>query len=377
MTSKKTIDEYFMSRALSLAWRGVDGASPNPRVGCVLTKDGRVIGEGYHERRGEAHAEVNALNDAKARGEDIRDATAYVTLEPCSHFGRTPPCAPRLAESGVSRVVVGSLDPNPKVSGAGIEILRGAGLEIAMPCKEKECKWLNRGFFRSFALHRPWVTLKAAAGLDGRMALYNGVSNWITGDVARDWAHLMRAEHDGILVGAGTIRKDNPRLTTRRVCGHSPTRVVLDSHLSIAPGVAPVSYDVLGEGCIVMTTEQKHLAERRKSIEETGAEVVALPANSESDRIDLSLVMAELYAREVRSVMVEGGPKILSSFIKEELCDSLALFSAASVMGEGPGLGDGFSLETMNDVVRLRDVRVRRAGGDILTEGVFQCSPVL
>ncbi|GHS97607.1 riboflavin biosynthesis protein RibD [Synergistales bacterium] len=374
---KNTADEYFMSRALSLAWRGVDGASPNPRVGCVLTKDGYVIGEGYHERYGEQHAEVNALNDAADRGEDTKGATAYVTLEPCSHFGRTPPCAPRLVESGVSRVVVGSLDPNPKVSGAGIDILRGAGVEVTMPCKEKECKWLNRGFFRSFTLHRPWVTLKAAVGLDGRMALLNGVSNWITGDMARDIAHLMRAEHDGILVGAGTVIKDNPKLTARRVCGRSPLRVVLDSHLLISPSVANMSYDVLGEGCLILTLEQNYIAKRRESIEKTGAEVVVLPSCDESGKIDLSLVMAELYKRNIRSVMVEGGPKILSSFIKKKLCDSLTLFKAASIMGEGPGLGDGFSFETMNDIARLRDVKVRRAGDDVLIEGVFRCSPAL
>ncbi|MDR1048642.1 MAG: bifunctional diaminohydroxyphosphoribosylaminopyrimidine deaminase/5-amino-6-(5-phosphoribosylamino)uracil reductase RibD [Synergistaceae bacterium] len=382
MVTKRKIDEYYMSRALSLAWRGVDAASPNPRVGCVLVKDGRVVGEGFHARCGGPHAEAAALADAARRGEDVRGATAYVTLEPCSHYGKTPPCAPRLVEEGIARAVVGAVDPNPKVKGAGIEILQNAGVEVSCPCMEKECKWLNRGFFRSVTLNRPWITLKTASSLDGRMALANGESKWITGETARTWAHLLRAEHDGVLVGSGTIRADDPELTVRRSCGKSPLRIILDSNLSISPDCRAVAGGSEGTGkCLVMTCGSftkngfAENLEKRRALERAGAEVCAVP--EKEARVNLQGVLRELHAREVRSVLVEGGPRVLSAFIEAGLCDSLVLFTAGSVMGEGRGLGDGLSFEQMKDVARLRNVRARRAGSGFLVEGDFQCSPAL
>ncbi|MDR2174989.1 MAG: bifunctional diaminohydroxyphosphoribosylaminopyrimidine deaminase/5-amino-6-(5-phosphoribosylamino)uracil reductase RibD [Synergistaceae bacterium] len=380
MVAKRAIDEYYMSRALSLAWRGTDAVSPNPRVGCVLVREGRVVGEGFHARWGGPHAEIAALGDAAKRGESVRGATVYVTLEPCSHFGKTPPCAPRLAEEGVARVVVGAVDPNPKVRGAGIEILKNAGVEVSLPCMEQECKRLNRGFFRSETLNRPWVTLKAASSLDGKMALANGESKWITGDAARDWAHLMRAEHDGVLVGAGTVRADDPELTVRRSCGKSPLRIILDTNLSISPDCRAVTGGAEGAGrCLVMACGGG--AEKRRALERAGAEVCFVPevcfVSEKEGRVGVEAVLRELHARKVRSVLVEGGPRVLSSFIGAGLCDSLALFAAGSIMGEGHGLGDGLSFERMDGVRRLRDIRVRRAGSDILVEGDFQCSPAL
>jgi diaminohydroxyphosphoribosylaminopyrimidine deaminase/5-amino-6-(5-phosphoribosylamino)uracil reductase len=380
MLTKRKTDEYYMSRALSLAWRGTDETSPNPRVGCVLVGDGRVVGEGFHARCGGPHAEVAALCDAAERKESVRGATAYVTLEPCSHFGKTPPCAPRLVKEGIARVVVGTVDPNPKVKGAGIEILRSAGVEVSFPCMEKECKWLNRGFFRSNTLNRPWVTLKAAASLDGRMALESGESKWITGDAARTWAHLMRAEHDGVLVGAGTIRADDPELTVRRSCGKSPLRIILDTNLSLSASCRAVT-GASGK-CLVMTRSND--AEKRRALELAGAEVCVIPEKEGKEekekkegRVDPEDVLRELHARGVRSVLVEGGPRVLSAFIEAGLCDSLALFIAGSVMGVGHGLGDGLFFEQMKDIARLRNVRTRRAGNDILVEGDFQCSPAL
>ena len=368
MLAKRRMDEYYMRRALSLAWRGTDSTRPNPKVGCVLVREGRVIGEGYHACCGEDHAEVAALNDAAGRGESAKGSTAYVTLEPCSHFGKTPPCAPRLAEEGVTRVVVGSTDPNPKVRGAGLEILKNAGVEVVMPCLEKECKWLNRGFIRSKVLNRPWVTLKAAAGLDGRMAVFSGDSKWITGETARRWAHLMRAEHDGVLVGIGTVLADDPELTVRHACGRNPLRIILDTELSLPPTAR-----VLSGGCLVLTSsddeEKKHLLER------SGAEICTIPGSD--GRVDLNAALRELAGRNVQSLMVEGGARVLSAFIEAGLSDALALFSSASLMGEGHGLGEGIRLQSMRDIVRLREFRVRRAGKDSLLEGIFQCSPAL
>ena len=216
--------------------------------------------------------------------------------------------------------------------------------------------------------------LKAASGLDGKMALSNGESKWITGDVARNWAHLMRAEHDGILVGAGTVRADDPELTVRRSCGKSPLRIILDTNLSLSPDCRAVTGGTEGMGkCLIMTCGGG--LEKRLALERAGAEICVVP--EKKGNVDLEAVLRELHAREVRSVLVEGGPRILSAFIEAGLCDSLALFAAGSVMGKGQSLGDGLSFERMEDVARLKDVRVRRAGSDILVEGIFQCSPAL
>jgi diaminohydroxyphosphoribosylaminopyrimidine deaminase/5-amino-6-(5-phosphoribosylamino)uracil reductase len=271
-------------------------------------------------------------------------------------------------EEGIARVVVGTVDPNPKVRGAGLEILKNAGAEVSVPCLEEACKRLNRGFFRSCTLGRPWVTLKAASGLDGRMALANGESKWITGDVARSWAHLMRAEHDGILVGVGTVLADDPELTVRRSCGKSPLRIILDTALSLPPDSR-----VLTGGCLVMTCAGD--ARKRDALERAGAEICVVP--EKEGRVDLESVLRELHSRQVRSVCVEGGPRVLSAFIGAGLGDSLALFTAASVMGKGIGLGDGLSFESIKDAAHLRNIRVRRAGDDVLVEGDFQCSPAL
>ncbi|MDR1379822.1 MAG: bifunctional diaminohydroxyphosphoribosylaminopyrimidine deaminase/5-amino-6-(5-phosphoribosylamino)uracil reductase RibD [Synergistaceae bacterium] len=371
MIAKRKIDEYYMSHALSLAWRGLDTTSPNPRVGCVLVKEGRVIGEGYHARWGGPHAEVVALNDAAKKGGETKGATAYVTLEPCSHFGKTPPCAPRLVDEGIARVVVGSVDPNPKVKGKGLEILKAAGVEVSFPCLEKECKWLNRGFFRSKTLNRPWVTLKAATGLDGKMALASGESKWITGDTARNWAHLLRAEHDGILVGVGTVRVDDPELTARNTCGKSPLRIILDVDLSL-----PLNSRVLQGGCLIFADgDGSGFSRKKRTLEQAGAEVCVVP--SVGGRVDLKSVLQELTTRQVQSLMVEGGPKVISAFIEAEFCDSLVLFASASLLGEGRGLGEGLRFDSMGNTVRLRETTVRRAGEDLLVEGIFRCSPAL
>jgi diaminohydroxyphosphoribosylaminopyrimidine deaminase/5-amino-6-(5-phosphoribosylamino)uracil reductase len=370
MAAQQTLDEYYMNRALSLAWRGLDETRPNPKVGCVLVKEGHVVGEGYHARWGGPHAEAAALEDAVKKGEEVRGSTAYDTLEPCSHFGKTPPCAPRLVEEGIARVVVGSMDPNPKVRGKGLNILESAGVEVALPCLEKECKWLNRGFFRRQTLNRPWVTLKAAASLDGRMALSSGESKWITGETARAWAHLMRAEHDAVLVGVGTILADDSELTVRHTCGKSPLRIILDTDLTSPPNAR-----ALKEGCLILTGCGD--GEKKRNLERLGVEVCVVPTLRTGTRVDLKAALGELARRDIQSVMVEGGTRVLSAFIEAELCDSLALFMTGSLMGEGPGLGTGLRFGFMKDVVRLKETRTRRVGSDLFLEGIFRCSPAL
>ena len=370
IVSVRKIDEYYMSRALSLASHGQGAASPNPMVGCVIVRDGQVIGEGYHARCGSGHAEVAALGDLARRGGTARGATAYVNLEPCSHFGRTPPCAPRLVEEGVARVVVGMADPDPKVNRGGLEILRTGGVEVDGPCLESECRWLNRGFIRVQTLGRPWVTLKAAAGLDGRMALPHGESRWITAPEARQWAHRMRASHDAVMVGVGTVLQDDPELTVRDAEGESPLRVVVDSRLS-----TPVSAKVvtgLG-GCLIFTCCEDPA--RADALTAAGARVRRAPARG--GRVDLEAVLSSLAEEGVLSLMVEGGAKVLTAFVELGLADSLALFTSCRIMGEGPGIGTGLRLGAMSESLLLRDATVRRVGPDFLTEALFSCSPDL
>ena len=370
IVSVRKIDEYYMNRALSLASRGQGAASPNPMVGCVIVRDGQVIGEGYHARCGLGHAEVAALADLARRGGTARGAAVYVNLEPCSHFGRTPPCAPRLVEEGVARVVAGMADPNPRVNRGGLDILRAGGVEVDGPCLESECRWLNRGFIRVQTLGRPWVTLKAAAGLDGRMALPHGESRWITAPESRQWAHRMRASHDAVMVGVGTVLQDDPELTVRDAEGESPLRVVVDSRLS-----TPVSAKVVtgSGGCLIFTCCEDPA--RADALTAAGARVRRVPERG--GRVDLEAVLSSLAEEGVLSLMVEGGAGVLTAFMELGLADSLALFTSCRIMGEGPGIGTGLRLGAMSESLLLRDATVRRVGPDFLTEALFSCSPGL
>ena len=248
----KTQDEIFMTRALKLAVRGRGCVSPNPLVGCVIVKDNKIIAEGWHKKFGEAHAEINALNYAHDNNIDVTGATMYVSLEPCSHQGKTPPCAFKIVQEGIKKVVIAMQDINPLVNGNGIKILRDAGIEIVTGVCEREARYLNRGFISAFVRKRPYVTLKAAMSLDGKLALKNGDSKWITGLEARTEAHKIRSENDGVLVGVNTILYDDPALTVRLVDGVSPKRIVLDARLNI-----PSNSRVLP--CIILTSENENL----------------------------------------------------------------------------------------------------------------------
>jgi len=363
--SRRKIDEYFMRRALSLALRGTGRTSPNPLVGCVVVRENAVLTEGWHACCGGAHAERAALEHF----DSAEGATIYVNLEPCSHFGRTPPCAPLIAEKGIRRAVVGMIDPDERVSGRGISILREAGLDVETGLLEDECRWLNRGFLRKVRFGRPWVTLKGAVGLDGAMALPSGESKWITSEGARAFAHLLRAEHDAVLVGAGTACADDPELTVRSASGRSPLRVLLDSTLSVSAGAR-----MLGPECIVFTSETAP-PEKTAAVEATGASVVPVPL----DRSGLSIreVLTELVRRGVTRLLVEGGPKVISSFLREGYADSLSLFLSPRLMGCGRTFAGGLSFSCMEETIRLKNCSVKHAGEDFLVEGVPDCSPDL
>lgn len=358
------MDEYFMRRALSLALRGTRRTSPNPLVGCVVVRDGRILSEGYHERCGGAHAERAALD----RLPSAEGATLYVNLEPCAHHGRTPPCAPYIVERGVARVVLGMVDPDERVRGRGMALLEAAGVAVERGVLEEECRWINRGFIRRVTMNRPWVTAKAAVSLDGGMALANGESQWITGPEARTVAHLLRAEHDAVLVGAGTAAKDDPELTVRHTVGPDPLRVILDARCATSPEARAA------KGALVFVgpdADERRCADLRGH----GAEVVAVPGNE--GRLELPFVLVALADRGVSSLLVEGGPTVLSSFIREGLVDAFALFLSPRIMGRNLPIGGDLTFSSMDETLYLRTRTVRAVGDDLLLEGVPVCSPAL
>ncbi len=360
---KSRIDEYYMNCALELAARGRE-CSPNPRVGCVLVRGGEIVGRGWHKKCGGPHAEVNAVRDA---GGAARGATAYVTLEPCSHYGRTPPCADLLIESGVARVVAGMRDPNPKVDGGGIAKLERAGIEVESGVMEAECRWMNRGFIRRMTLGRPWVTLKAAASLDGKIALENGESKWITGPDSRAAVHAMRAESDAVLTGVGTVLADDPQLTVRDAPGRTPLRAVLDRRLR-----TPLGAKILEGGGTVIFTLASAPRDKGEALERAGARVEYL---SEDDF--LASVLDKLCRDGVNYLMVEAGAGVAGAMIKGGFCDELALFAAPKIMGRGLSFADGAAFASMAEVPPLEIREVSRSGDDLLVRGVFACSPDL
>lgn len=349
-------DHEFMARALRLAESGLYSATPNPRVGCVLVRDGTVVGEGWHEKAGGPHAEVHALQSA---GNLARGATAYVTLEPCSHHGRTPPCCEALLATGIGRVVAAMQDPNPLVAGQGLAWLRDAGLAVDSGLLANEARELNIGFVSRMERGRPWVRLKAAASLDGRTALENGRSQWITGPDARRDGHRWRARACAILTGIGTVRDDDPQLTVRDVeTARQPLRVVVDSRLEIDPSARVLQ----GERVLVVAAVENHLL--ASIIEARGAEVIFLP--NDAGKVDLQALMRELAKRGINELHVEAGFKLNGSLLREGLVDELLLYLAPSLIGDASrGL---FNLPALDDLAEKRTLQwrdVRQVGSDL------------
>ncbi|MGF6757329.1 bifunctional diaminohydroxyphosphoribosylaminopyrimidine deaminase/5-amino-6-(5-phosphoribosylamino)uracil reductase RibD [Paraburkholderia sp. GAS42] len=322
-------DFVHMERALALARRGMYTTDPNPRVGCVLVKNGEVIGEGYTQPAGQDHAEIRALKDARSRGHDLRGATAYVTLEPCSHFGRTPPCASALIDAQVERVIAAMEDPNPQVSGRGLTMLRDAGIEVRCGLLEQEARELNIGFVSRMTRGRPWVRMKVAASLDGRTGLPSGESQWITGEAARADGHAWRARASAILTGIGTVKEDNPRMTVRAVdTPRQPLRVLIDSQLE----VPPEAQILVGPPTLVFcgNLDERH-TERAEALRARGAEIVQM-ANA-NGKVDLPAMLKALGERGVNELHVEAGYKLNGSLLREGCVDELLVYLAPSLLG--------------------------------------------
>ncbi len=345
-----------MSRALQLARRGLYTTTPNPRVGCVLVKDGAVVGEGFHERAGEPHAEVHALREA---GERARGATAYVTLEPCSHIGRTPPCVEALIAAGIARVVAAMEDPNPKVAGDGLRRLQAAGIATDCGLLEAEARELNLGFVARMTRGRPWLRLKVAASLDGKTALNNGKSQWITSAEARRDGHRFRARSCAILTGYGTVRDDDPQLSVRDVATtRQPLRVVVDSRLEISPQAK------LLQGAPVLIAAAVDDGEKIAALRVLGAEVVVLP--NAQGKVDLVQLMEELGRRGVNEVVGEAGFKLNGSLLAAGVVDELLFYFAPSLLGDvAQGMFNLPELSDLSGRCELNITDLRRVGRDV------------
>lgn len=355
-------DEIFMREALRIARNAEGRTSPNPLVGAVIVKDGKIIAEGWHRQAGTPHAEIHALNMA---GELARGATLYVTLEPCSHFGRTPPCARAIVESGIKKVIAAMKDPNPKVAGSGFEILRSAGVEVEVGLLEAEARKLNEIFIKWVTKKLPFVTMKFACSLDGKIATVGGESQWISCEASRKFAHHLRDINDAILIGVGTVLADNPSLTTRLVEGKNPVRVIVDSTARTSLDSKVVT-DKSARTIIATTSNAP--PEKISALKNHGVEIITA---GDGERVDLKTLMQELAAQEITSVLIEGGGTIHFSMLSAGLVDKVFAFVAPKIIGGANALTavEGAGFEKLSDAINLKNFTAEKLGEDFLLIG--------
>lgn len=366
-------DARFMKQVLSLARKGWGYTSPNPMVGALVVKDGAVVGRGYHEMVGGPHAEVNALVDA---GERARGATLYVNLEPCNHHGRTPPCTQAILEAGIARVVVAMEDPNPGVAGGGNALLRSQGIAVTTGVMETEARRLNEIFIKFVTTQQPFVILKCAATLDGRIATRTGDSRWVTGKKARAQVHEIRHGVDAIMVGIGTVINDNPRLTTRLSGGRKgldPIRIILDTKLSI-PEDAQVLKAGASDADTILVTGDAVSTAKRKVLRSRGIKVLEAPLREGG--INLNSLVNRLGYIGISSVLVEGGSRVVASVLRSRIVDKILFFYAPKILGgsDGVPISAGPGPDYMRQCVPIRDMSVRGVGDDFLVEGYIDKS---
>ncbi|MDR1311380.1 MAG: bifunctional diaminohydroxyphosphoribosylaminopyrimidine deaminase/5-amino-6-(5-phosphoribosylamino)uracil reductase RibD [Burkholderiaceae bacterium] len=350
--------DAFMRCALDLVTQLPSLISPNPRVGCVIVRDGHIIGQGSTRPPGGNHAEIEALNDAARRGQDVRGATLYVTLEPCAHHGRTPPCVDALITAGIARVVFAMRDPDPRVSGGGMARLQSAGIDVVCGVLEDDARDMNRGFLSRLEKGRPWVRLKIAASLDGITVLPNGESQWITSVEAREDGHRWRARADAILTGIGTVMKDDPQLTVRGVdVPAQPRRILVDSRLSVDPAA-----QILSDGKAWVFSASPDFR-KVALLQERGIEVVTLP--DANWRIDLPAMMRELAKREINEVHVEAGAVLNGALLRADCADELLIYMAPSLLGDGRGLFSLPAPDNPGEGITLAFDEISRVGTDL------------
>ncbi len=359
----KLNDEFYMKLALALARRGLGNTSPNPMVGAVIVKGGKIIGRGYHKRFGGPHAEINAISDAEG---NLNGATLYVTLEPCCHKGKkTPPCLDTLLKDDWERVVIGTIDPNPKVNGKSVEILKQKGIETRVGVLQEECRRLNEVYFKYIQTRMPFVTLKFAQTLDGRIATATGDSKWISSEPSLKWAHRLRSLHDAVLVGVGTVLEDDPQLTVRLVRGRNPLRVVADSRLRI-PLNSKTLKDQENAPTVIVATSQADI-ERKLALNVMGVEVLTVEEDGEG-MVALKDLLQKLGQRNISSVLVEGGATTITSFIRQGLADKVVAIIAPRIMGKGVETVGDLGILKVGRALKLSFDKVYRKGEDVIIE---------
>jgi diaminohydroxyphosphoribosylaminopyrimidine deaminase/5-amino-6-(5-phosphoribosylamino)uracil reductase len=363
MPDEQVIDAQYMQQAIKLARRGLGKVSPNPIVGAVIVRAGRIIAQGYHHHFGGDHAEVDALKKVE---EDVRGSTLYVTLEPCCHRGKTPPCTDAIIKSRIVRVVIGMLDPFPEMRGKSVDILNRHGIETKVGVLEDECRALNEVYLKFITTGLPYVTVKFAQTLDGRIASAMGESRWISSPESLKLAHKLRARHDAILVGVGTVLKDNPELTTRLVKGRNPVRVILDSKLRIPLDAKVLSGQDAARTFVTATPAADKV--RRDALGKMGIEVVTVPSDSQG-RVELKELLKTLAQRQISSVLVEGGAETITAFLRLGLVDKIIAIIAPKIIGKGRDTVGELNITEIGKAYKLSFTRVYRSGEDIVVEG--------
>ena len=357
------MDEFFMRRALKLAKKGEAWVSPNPMVGTVIVKKNRIIGEGYHQKFGDNHAEINAINHAT---ETIEGSTIYVNLEPCTHYGKTPPCIEKIIACKPARVVIGTADPNPLVAGGGIKALKRSSIETTVGILEETCKRINERFFKFIRTGTPFVTLKFAQTLDGRIATSAGHSRWISSEKSLRFVHMLRSHHDAVLIGVGTLIKDDPELTIRLTRGRNPLRVVVDSRLRISPDARVLKNQNMAKTIIATTGHA--VSGKRTLLDKMGIETVVVEQDNDH-RVDLTKLFVELGKRNISSVLVEGGAAVITSLLTEKLTDRVVIIIAPKIVGKGVEAVGDLGIQRMDEALRLTYRKILRKGDDLIVDG--------
>jgi len=361
-----------MRRALKLAEKGWGWTRPNPLVGCVIVRDGEVLAEGYHAALGRAHAERAAIEQAQSQGIDLTDATLYVNLEPCSHFGRTPPCADLIIEHGIARVVVAMIDPNPIVSGRGIQSLRTAGIEVTTGVLESEARRLNEIFIKHITTGKPFVILKAAISVDGKIATHTGESQWISGAQSRKMVHRWRSRAAAILVGINTVLQDDPSLTTR-LHGKKdmdPTRIIVDSKGRLTSHHRVFNPD--SKASVIVATTSAIKPDHAEQLKQAGANILILDGSH--GQVDLPALIDQLGESGIDSILLEGGGRLNEAFLRAGLVDKIMLFMAPKIIGGSASIAcfHGEGIEHLTDAITITDMTVTPIGNDFLIEGYPQ-----
>ena len=359
-----------MKLALELAKKGIGKVHPNPMVGAVIVKDGKILGQGYHKKCGEGHAEVNAFKDAEEKNENVEGAEMYVTLEPCSHFGKTPPCADKIIEKKISKVFIGTLDPNPLVAGRGVKKLKDAGIYVEYGILESECYKLNEVFMKYIVKKEPFVVMKTGMSLDGKIATYSGESKWITEERSREDVHNLRNELTGIMVGINTVLKDNPQLTCRVNGGRNPIRIIVDSTLKI-----PIDCKIVNTAkeveTIIATTDKANL-DKINSLEDKGVKIIVVP--SKNGKVNLKELMIALGNLKIDSILLEGGGTLNFSALEEGIVDKVKIYIAPKIIGgkDSKTPIEGKGIDNLKDAFKITNLSVSTIGEDILVEGYVE-----